>query len=85
MKIGRDKNDKAYMHHNGKSLIVLWGVGFRHGRQYTLKECEEFIDFLKDDPQYGGFSIMLGVPTYCRDFGNDIIKDPEFHRVLKKD
>ena len=84
MKIGHDKNDKAYMHHNGKPLIVLWGVGFRDGRQYSLKECEEFIDFLRDDPQYGGFSIMLGVPTYWRDFGNDTIKDPDFHRVLKK-
>lgn len=83
MKIARDPNDKAYLHHNGKPVMAIWGIGFRDNRRYTLADCERIIEFLKSDPVYGGFAVMLGVPTYWREQKNDAVSDPELHRILK--
>ncbi len=76
--------DPAYQRHNGRPLVAVWGVGFGDGRKYTLKECEELIDFLKNDPQYGGCTVMLGVPYYWRELGRDTLEDPELHRIMQK-
>jgi glycoprotein endo-alpha-1,2-mannosidase len=83
MKITSQGNKQTYLYHNGKPLVVLWGVGFNDHRKYTLKSVEKIIDFLKNDPVYGGCSIMLGVPTYWREFGNDTDPDPHLHDVIK--
>jgi len=87
MGIGRDPNDKAYLHHRGKPLVVIWGVGMGQKnskpRSYTLAECEEFIRFIKNDPNYGGNAIMLGIPSYWRTLGKDSLNDPRLHDVLK--
>lgn len=56
--------DSNYLHENGKPLVAIWGVGLSDGRDYTLEEVAELIDFLKNDPEYGGCSVLLGVPTY---------------------
>jgi hypothetical protein len=72
------------LYHNGKPLVALWGVGFNDNRAYGLKEAEKIIDFLKNDPTYGGCSILLGVPTYWRDFGRDTQKDTALHTLLQK-
>ncbi len=84
MKITSQGNNQTYLYHNNKPLVVLWGVGFNDGRKYTLAAVEKIIDFLQNDPVYGGCSIMLGVPTYWREFGRDTAKDPRLHEVLKK-
>jgi hypothetical protein len=42
------------------------------------------MDFLKDDPQYGGCSIMLGVPTYWRDLNADCVNDPYLHELIRE-
>jgi len=60
MKITDNPDDKAYQHHKGKPVVGIWGVGFRRG--YTIEDCKKFIDFLKNDPKYGGCTVMLGVP-----------------------
>jgi hypothetical protein len=54
MQLGKNANDAAYLHHNGRPLVAVWGIGFNDNRKYTLAECERLIEFLKDDPQYGG-------------------------------
>lgn len=77
-------NKQSYLYHNGKPLVALWGVGFNDNRAYGLKEVEKIIDFLKNDPTYGGCSILLGVPTYWRDFGRDTQKDTALHTLLQK-
>jgi hypothetical protein len=82
MRIGRDENDSAYLHHGGKPLVAVWGVGFNDGRKYTLAECERLIDFLKNDARYGGFSVMIGVPTGWRTLDADSIGDPALHRAI---
>ena len=46
-------NKQTYLYHNGKPLVVLWGVGFLD-RPYGLKEVEKIMDFLQHDKLYGG-------------------------------
>ena len=84
MKITRDSEDKAYQHHNGKPVVGIWGLGFGDKRGYTVEDCEKFVDFLKNDPKYGGCTVMLGTPTYWRTGGRDSSKDPRWHELYKK-
>src|SRR5438132_4658751 len=49
MQIGNDKGDRAYLHHNGKPVVAVWGIGFNDARRYTLAECERLIEFMKND------------------------------------
>jgi hypothetical protein len=76
--------DKAYIHHAGKPVVVVWGIGFSDNRPYTLAECADFVKFLKDDPKYGGNTVMIGVPTYWRTLGSDTVKDPALTDVILK-
>lgn len=74
------KQNPTYLHHNGKPLVVLWGVGFNDNRAYGLKEVEIVMDGLKSR----GFSIMLGVPTFWRTLEKDTEPDSGLHRLIKK-
>ncbi len=57
--VGRDPLDGSYMTHNGRPVVAVWGLGFN--RSYEGQESYEFINLLKNDPVYGGFTVMLGV------------------------
>ena len=72
-------DDPAYLHHRGKPLVAVWGIGFNDGRQYTLAECRELVEFLKKD----GCAVMLGVPTGWRDRDRDSVRDTALHDVIK--
>jgi len=84
LKLTNRGNDQTWLYHHGKPLIAVWGVGFNDNRRYGLAEAERIIDFFKNDPVYGGCAILLGVPTYWRDFGNDTQNDPHLHDLLRK-
>lgn len=84
MQIGKDPKDAAYLRHNGKPVVALWGIGFNDARKYTLAECERLVDFLKSDKQYGGYTVILGVPTGWRTLDADSVKDPALHRIIGK-
>ena len=83
MQLGTDPNDGAYLQLNGKPLVAIWGVGFK-GRAYSLEKTAWFIRLLKHNPEWGGMSIMLGVPYHWREQGaqSDAVTDPELHDVL---
>ena len=83
MRLTRDPNDKAYLHHHGKPVVAVWGIGFNDNRKYTLAECAQLVKFLKDDPAYGGCTVMLGVPTKWRTLDGDTVKDPQLHAVIQ--
>jgi hypothetical protein len=76
--------DPAYLHHAGKPVVTLWGFGFNDGRRYTPTEGLELVKFLKDDPKYGGCTVMLGVPTYWRTLNQDTVNDPALHELILK-
>lgn len=83
MGITRDPNDLAYQRHKGKPVIGIWGMGFRHIK-VSPEECEKFIDFLKNDPVYGGNTIFLGVSTGWRKLDRDVSDDKRWHDVWRK-
>ena len=82
--ITRDKSDKAYLHHNGKPVVAVWGVGFNDNRNYNLEDCERIVEFLKDDPECGGNTVMLGVPSWWRELKRDAVSDSRLHKILLK-
>lgn len=82
MKLGTDPNDHAYLEFDGKPLVAIWGVGFNDNRGYSLAFCEKLIRLLKENPEWGGMSIMLGVPYGWREQDRDAIKDARLHEVL---
>ncbi|MDB6054019.1 MAG: Xylosidase/arabinosidase, partial [Verrucomicrobiales bacterium] len=71
--------DPAYLHHRGKPLVAIWGIGFSDRRAYTIAECRELVETLKKE----GFSVMLGVPTSWRELTRDALPDPALHDVIK--
>ncbi|MGL4593972.1 MAG: glycoside hydrolase family 71/99-like protein [Thermoguttaceae bacterium] len=80
----RVTEDRTYQRHNGKPVIAIWGIGFNDNRKYTLQQCLELITFLKDDPEFGGNTVMIGVPTYWRELQRDCMPDPLLHEIAKK-
>jgi hypothetical protein len=80
----RITKDAAYLHHNGKPVVAVWGIGFGDGRKYTLQECATLLDFLKSDPTYGGNTVMIGVPSGWRTLTRDSVDDPNLHEVIRK-
>jgi hypothetical protein len=81
-------NDKSvyenYLFHRKKPLVAIWGAGFNDKRKYGLKEVEKIVDFLKNDPEFGGCSILLGVPTWWRELKYDTEDDASLHTLIKK-
>lgn len=74
------KTSPTFLHYRSKPLIAVWGVGFNDHRAYGFKEAAEIIDGLKKR----GFSVMVGVPTYWRDFGSDALKDEKLHTLIQQ-
>ncbi|MDB6038888.1 MAG: hypothetical protein JWM99_2729 [Verrucomicrobiales bacterium] len=76
--------DPAYLHHAGKPVVSVWGFGFNDRRKYTPEEGLDLVDFLKNDPKYGGCTVMLGVPTYWRALDHDCVNDETVHKLILK-
>ena len=74
--------DGSYLHHHGKPVVAVWGVGFSDHRQYTLQECLELVRFLKHDPVFGGNAVMLGVPYWWRELKRDAVDDALLHQII---
>jgi hypothetical protein len=83
MKLGRDPKDRAYLHHQDKPLVAVWGIGFNDDRQYTLDECAQLVDFLANDATYGGNAVMIGVPAYWRTLSRDCVDDSKLHSIVR--
>jgi len=72
-------SDNAYLQHNGKPLVAIWGIGFSDDRKYTLQETFELVQWLKSE----GCSVMLGVPTFWREGTRDAVDDPMLHDIIR--
>ena len=73
-----------YLFHNGGPLVSIWGLGFVD-RPYSIEGLgiEKFIKFLKEDKEYGGCSVMLGVPTQFRTLTGDARPDKKLHDLIR--
>lgn len=78
LKARKITSDTGYLHHEGKPLVSIWGVGFNDNRDYNLAECRELIEFLKAE----GCAVMVGVPFWWRDGGRDSTEAPERLNIL---
>jgi len=85
LKLTSQGTNQTYLYHRGKPLVAIWGVGFPD-RSYNIRDIglDKLIAFLKHDPDYGGCSVMLGVPTYFRDLKTDCLPDPYLHEIMAK-
>jgi hypothetical protein len=85
LKLTSQGTNQSYLYHRGKPLVAIWGIGFPD-RPYKIRDIglEKLLDFLKNDPQYGGCSVMLGVPSYFRDLRADTVPDPYLHELMAK-
>jgi len=85
LKVTKQTGTQTYVYHNGKPLVTIWGLGFPD-RDYNIRNIgiARFIDFLKNDPEYGGCAVMLGVPTFWRDLNADCTPDPYLHELIKQ-
>lgn len=71
--------DNSYLHHEGKPIVSVWGIGFSDNRQYRLLECRELVQSLKNL----GCCVMLGVPSYWREGNRDAVDDPMLIETMK--
>ena len=59
------REDSRYLHHQGKPVVLLWGLGFKD-RPWTPEQGEELVKFFKSDPQYGGVYLIGGIDPSWR-------------------
>ena len=83
LKLTSQGTNQTYLYHKGKPLVAIWGLGFPD-RPYNIRKIgmDKLLKFLRDDPEYGGCSIMLGVPTYFRDLNVDCLPDAYLHELI---
>jgi hypothetical protein len=83
LKLTSQGTNQTYLYHRGKPLVAIWGLGFPD-RSYNIRNIgiDRLIRFFKSDPEYGGCSVMLGVPTYFRDLNTDCLPEPYLHEVM---
>ncbi len=87
MNLGLDPADRAYLYHLGKPLVAVWGIGFSDSdgkTRPTLEKQAEFLRLLKHNPDWGGFSIMIGVPTGWRSGDRDATANPTLLEEIAK-
>ena len=80
--LAKVRDDPFYQRHGGKPLVTLWGVGFNDNRQYTPDDCRKIIRFFKEDPVYGGNTVMVGVPTWWRTGTGDALPNDQVLDVI---
>jgi hypothetical protein len=72
-----------YLHHRGRPLLALWGLGFVD-RSPTPGQAAELIDFFKNhpDPRYR-VTLLGGVPARWRTLSRDSQPDPRWAGVYR--
>ncbi len=66
----------AYLHHHGKPVLAIWGLGFTE-HVGTPEQALELLNFFENnpDPKYQ-VTLLGGVPTWWRLLLNDSLTDP---------
>ncbi len=69
-----------YVHHHGKPLVAVWGIGFNDHRKYGYTQIKKLLDFLKAE----GCAVLVGVPTHWRTLTVDAVPDKRLHELIKE-
>lgn len=84
LKLTNQEDQTTYLFHNGKPLVAFWGISAGTRESGHIPEIYDIIDFVKNDPEYGGCSVHLGIPSRWRTLGSDTKGDPRLHDVLEQ-
>jgi len=76
------REDSRYLHHHGKPVVLLWGLGFKD-RPWTPQQGQELINFFKNDPKYGGVYLIGGIDPYWRTLKGESRTDPAWSKVYR--
>jgi hypothetical protein len=76
------REDSRYLHHQGKPVVLLWGLGFRD-RPWTPAQAGELINFFKNDPQYGGVYLIGGIDPHWRTLRGGSRPEPEWTKIYR--
>ncbi len=76
------REDSRYLKHQGKPVVLLWGLGFKD-RPWTPEQGEELIKFFKSDPQYGGVYLIGGIDPFWRTLRGESRPDPAWSKVYR--
>ena len=76
------REDSRYLHHQGKPVVLLWGLGFKD-RPWTPAQGEELVNFFKNDPQYGGVYLIGGIDPYWRTLQGGSRNNPAWAKVYR--
>jgi hypothetical protein len=71
------RKDPAYAHENGKLVVFVWGMPLPD-RHISLGTANAVVDFLKNDPVYGGNYVIGGIQPSWRTL------DAGWQRSLRK-
>jgi hypothetical protein len=76
------REDSRYLHHQGKPVVLLWGLGFKD-RPWSPEQGEELINFFKNDPKYGGVYLIGGIDPHWRTLTGASRTDPGWNKVYR--
>jgi len=76
------RDDSRYLRHQGKPVVLLWGLGLRD-RPWTAAQGEELVRFFKSDPKYGGVYLIGGVDPHWRTLRGGSRSDPAWSAVYR--
>lgn len=76
------REDARYLHHQGKPVVLLWGLGFRD-RPWTPEQGAELVKFFREDPKYGGVYLIGGVDPFWRTLRGESRHEPEWTAVYQ--
>ena len=74
----RVASSSAYLRHNGKPVVAIWGFGFS-GRLDSPQQAQQAIDWFKA----AGCTVMGGLPTNWRTLTGDAQTDPAWANVFR--
>jgi hypothetical protein len=74
----RVTNSPAYLRHNGKPVVAIWGFGFS-GRPDTPQQAQQAIDWFKA----AGCTVMGGLPTQWRTLTGDAQTNAAWSNVFR--
>jgi hypothetical protein len=76
------REDSRYLRHQGKPVVLLWGLGFKD-RPWTPEQGEELIHFFKSDPKYGGVYLIGGIDPHWRTLGGGSRTNAAWSKVYR--